>query len=135
MSLDVSELLTELNRIASDVSMNRGAVLFHHGDPVSGIYIVRKGAVRLSLGASNQLYPPRLLGPGAIVGLPAALTGTYSLTAELAQPSELGFVPSRRVSEILECSPRLCYLAMRFISEEIARVRTALKETPPAHDV
>ncbi len=134
MSLDVSELVTELNRVASPVSMNQGAVLFHDGDPVSGVYIVRKGAVRLLLSASNEIYPSRILGPGAIVGLPATLTGTYSLTAELAQPTELGFVPSRQVSQILECSPRLCFLAMRFISEEIARVRTALKEMPPAHD-
>ncbi len=67
-----------------------------------------------------------------MAGLPATLTGHYSLTAVVAAPeAELGFVPSDRVSELLECSPRLCFLAMRFISEEIARVRTALKETPP----
>ncbi|HEX3660912.1 MAG TPA: Crp/Fnr family transcriptional regulator [Acidobacteriaceae bacterium] len=132
MSLDLSELVSELNRIASDVSMNPDAVLFRSGDPVSGVFIVRKGAIRLSLGVPNDLYPPRILGPGEIVGLPATLTGHYSLTAEVAEfPAELGFVPSRRVSELLEYSPRLCFLAMRLISEEITRVRTALKETPP----
>jgi CRP-like cAMP-binding protein len=132
MSLDLSELVSELNRIASGLSMNEGTVLFRNGDPVSGVFIVRKGAIRLSLGIPSQLYPPRILGPGEIVGLPATLTGHYSLTAEVAEPpAELGFVPSHRVSELLECSPRLCFLAMRLISEEVTRVRTALKESPP----
>lgn len=134
MSLDLSELISELNRVASDVSMNKGAVLFHGGDPVAGVFIVRKGAVRLSLGSPSKVYPPQLLGPGQILGLPATLTGTYSLTAEVEQQAELGFVPSHRVSDILECSPHLCFLAMRFISEEIARVRSALKEMPPANE-
>ncbi|MGA7524030.1 MAG: Crp/Fnr family transcriptional regulator [Acidobacteriaceae bacterium] len=135
MSVNLSELVSELDRIASGVSMGKGAVLFHSGDPVSGVFIVRKGAILLSIGLPNDLYPPRLLGPGEIAGLPATFTGHYSLTAEIAAPeTELGFVPSRRVSDLLECSPNLCFLAMRFISEEIARVRKALKETPPLHD-
>jgi hypothetical protein len=35
---------------------------------------------------------------------------------------------------MFELSPRLCMLAMRIMSDEIARVRTALKETPPLED-
>ncbi|HEY1810367.1 MAG TPA: Crp/Fnr family transcriptional regulator [Acidobacteriaceae bacterium] len=134
MSLDTSELASELNLIASGVSIDKGTVLFRSGDPVSGVYIVRKGTILLSLGVSSELCPPRLLGPGEIAGLPATLTGHYSLTAEVPEPNtELGFVPSDRVSELLESSPRLCFLAMRLISQEIARARTALKETPPMH--
>ncbi|MGA8531367.1 MAG: Crp/Fnr family transcriptional regulator [Acidobacteriaceae bacterium] len=133
MSLDLANLVSELNRIASGVSLKEGAILFQSGDLVSGVFIVRKGAVRLSLGIPNDLYPPRILGPGEIVGLPATLTGHYSLTAEVAAPdAELGFVPSQRVSDLLEGSPRLCFLAMRFISQEVARVRAALKEAPSA---
>lgn len=134
MTPDLSDLISELNRIASDVSMNEGEVLFHSGDPVSGVYIVHRGSILMSLGIASDLYPPRILGPGDIAGLPATLTGHYSLTAEVAPPNaELGFVPSQRVSDLLESSPRLCFLAMRLISEEIARVRTALKEAPPLH--
>jgi len=134
MPPDVSELVNELSLIASAVSKNEGAVLFRSGDPVSGIFIVRRGAVRLSLGIRSDLYPPRTLGPGEIAGLPATLTGHYSLTAEVVAPhTELGYVPGDRVSALLEGSPRLCFLAMRLISEEIARVRTALKETPSLH--
>lgn len=134
MPLDLSDLISQLDRIASTVTRRKGAVLFRSGDPVSGVFIVRKGAIRMSLGVTSDLYLPRVLGPGEIAGLPATLTGHYSLTAEVAAAdAELGFVPSERVAELLESSPRLCFLAMRFISEEIARVRNALKDLPSLH--
>lgn len=134
MSLDLSDLIRELDRGASTLSVEGGAVLFHSGDPVSGVFIVRKGAVRMSLGVPGDCYPPRLLGPGEIAGLPATLTGHYSLTAEVAsEKAELGFVLSQAASALLEASPRLCFLAMRFIGEEIARVRTAMKDLPATH--
>jgi CRP-like cAMP-binding protein len=131
MSKEFSELAAEFDSVASSVSMRKGTPLFHSGDPLSGVFIVRKGAVVMSVDGPNSIYPPRNLGPGEIAGLPATLTGHYSLTAKVVEDSELGFIPGPKVSEMLECSPRLCMIAMRLMSEEIARVRTALKETPP----
>jgi CRP/FNR family transcriptional regulator, anaerobic regulatory protein len=131
MSIEFTELAAELDRVASTVSLRRGTHLFHAGDPLSGIYIVRKGSVLLLVREGPSIYPPRTLGPGEIVGLPATLTGHYSLTATVVEDSILGFVPGPKVTEMLEVSPRLCMIAMRLMSEEIARVRSALKETPP----
>lgn len=130
MSGEFSELSVALDRVAFPVSRPAGAILFHCGDPVSGVYLIRKGAVSMSLDAHTSIYPPKTLGPGEIAGLPATLTGTYSLSAEVAEDAELGFIPSGRVAELLEASPRLCLLAMRIISGEIARIRSALKDAP-----
>jgi CRP-like cAMP-binding protein len=132
MPKELAELVTELDRAASTVSLREGTPLFRCGDPVSGVFIVRKGAVRMSLDKTgNQFFPPVTLGPGEIAGLPATFTGTYSLSAEVVEPAELGFIPADRVMDLLECSPRLCLLATRFIGREIARMRSALSETPP----
>ena len=131
MSKEFSELASELDRVASSVCLSSGTDLFHAGDRLSGVFVVRKGAVTMSVDGQNSIYPPRTLGPGEIAGLPATLTGHYSLTAHVVEDAELGFVPGPRVTEILECSPDLCMAAMRLMSEEIGRVRTALKETPP----
>lgn len=130
MPREVSELNAELTRLASTISKPSGTVLFRCGDPVSGVFLIRKGAVRIALDTPNGVYPPRTLGPGEIAGLPATLTGIYSLSAEVVEDAELGFVPGERVTELLECSPRLCLAAMRIISQEISRTRAALKETP-----
>jgi CRP-like cAMP-binding protein len=131
MSKEFSELAAELDRVASAVSLRKGTALFHAGDPLSGVFVVRKGAVTMSVDNGNSIYPPRTLGPGEIAGLPATLTGHYSLTAQVCEDAEVGFIPGPKVTEMLECSPSLCMVAMRLMSEEIARVRTALKETPP----
>lgn len=131
MSKEFSELAAELDRVASKVSLRKGTALFHRGDILSGVFIVRKGAVTMSVDSENSIYPPRTIGPGEIAGLPATLTGHYSLTAHVTEDSELGFIAGPQVSQMLECSPRLCMIAMRLMSEEISRVRAALKETPP----
>jgi CRP-like cAMP-binding protein len=134
MSNEISELVSELDRLASRVSLRKGTALFHCGDPLSGVFVVRKGAVTMSIDGENAVYPPRTLGPGEIAGLPATLTGHYSLTAKVTEDSELGFIPGHKVTGILECSPHLCMIAMRIMSDEITRVRTALKDTPPLED-
>jgi CRP-like cAMP-binding protein len=131
MSKEFSELAAELDRVASSVSLRQGTALFHAGDSLSGVFIVRKGAIAMSVDGQHAIYPPRTLGPGEIAGLPATLTGHYSLTAKVKEDSELGFVPGPKVTEMLECNPRLCMIAMRLMSEEIARVRSALRDTPP----
>lgn len=131
MSKEFSELAAELDRVASKVSLSKGTALFHCGDVLSGVFVVRSGSVTLSMNGGNSVYPPRILGPGEIAGLPATLTGHYSLTAVVTEDSELGFIPGPTVHQILECSPRLCMIAMRLMSDEIARVRTALRENLP----
>jgi CRP-like cAMP-binding protein len=133
MPKEIAELAAELDRAASSVSLRKGTPLFHVGEPVSGVFVVRKGAVVMSLDGPNDIFPPKTLGPGEIAGLPAALTGTYSLSARTVEDSVLGFVPGRKVTEILECYPRLSLVAMRLMSEEIARVRSALRDIPSLH--
>lgn len=130
MSQESAELTQELDRIASKLKVRKGTPLFRSGDPVAGAYVVRSGAIRMSLPTAHPLYPPKMVGPGEIAGLPGTLTGTYSLSADVTEDAELGFVPTARVTQLLECYPRLCLLAMRLISQEIARTRNALKNAP-----
>lgn len=134
MPKELLDLATELDRAASKVILRKGTVLFHRGNPLSGVFVIRKGAVTLSLERPSAIYPPRTIGPGEIAGLPATFTGHYSLSAQVTEDAELGFVPGPKVTEIFELSPRLCMIAMRIMSEEIAQIRNALRETPPLQD-
>ncbi|HEX4065602.1 MAG TPA: Crp/Fnr family transcriptional regulator [Acidobacteriaceae bacterium] len=131
---EFSELTRELNRIASKITVRKGTPLFRSGDPVAGAYLVRSGAIRMTLPTPHVLYPPKILGPGEIAGLPGTLTGTYSLSADVIEDAELGFIPTPRVTHVLEVSPRLCIIAMRLISQEIARTRNCLKDAPVLKD-
>jgi CRP-like cAMP-binding protein len=122
------ELQAELERRATIVLKPKGAILFRRGDEVSGVFLIRSGHVSLALDCQTQLYPPRTLGPGSIVGLPATVSGNpYSLTAKVVDDSELAFVPRDAVIECLQKAPLLCFQVMDMLSGEISDVRSKFK--------
>jgi CRP-like cAMP-binding protein len=133
MTVEISVLHDELDRLASRVSMPSGTLLFRCGDPVSGIFVIRSGAVNMYLDSGAHTHLAKTLGPGEVAGLPAALTGVYSLSAQVAEDAELGFIPAPVVSALLERSPHLCLVAARAMSDEIARTRSGIRETLPIH--
>jgi CRP-like cAMP-binding protein len=134
MSAETLELNAELDRMASIVSMPLGTLLFRCGDPVSGVFVIHRGTVTLFVDApSKSPWLAKTLGPGEIAGLPAALTGSYSLSARVAEDAELGFIPANQVSALLERSPHLCLIAARAMSDEIARMRSGLRDSLPIH--
>jgi CRP-like cAMP-binding protein len=133
MTLDISALHNELDRIASSVFLPCGSLLFRCGDAVSGIYVVRRGVVTMYLDAAAESHIAKALGHGEVAGLPAALTGIYSLSARVTADAELGFIPAAEVTALLERSPHLCLLAARAMSDEIARTRLGIRNTLTTH--
>jgi CRP-like cAMP-binding protein len=123
-----SELQLELERLATTVLKPAGSFLFRRGDDVSGIFLIRSGRISLALDYETPVYPARILGPGAVTGLPAAISGNpYSLTAKVVEDSELGFVPRAQVVECLKNNSLLCFQVMNILSDEIGDIRSAFK--------
>jgi len=124
------ELRSQLEHVAGTLLRPRGSVLFVRGDPGTGVYLVRRGLVVLSLGSGAPKRLARRLGPGSLIGLPAALSGkTYSLTAEVSEDAELGFISREAFLEILRQDPSLCFHVMDILSEQISAMRSLMK--PP----
>jgi len=67
-------------------------------------------------------------GTGSIIGLPAALNGRYSATAQAVDDSVLGLIPASRVMEFLECNPRHMRATMKLLALEITRMRDAMSD-------
>ena len=64
-----------------------------------------------------------------MIGLPAALNGTYTATARASEDAELGMVPANRVLEMFAIDKELCCVAMRLMGREIAGMREMLKHS------
>ncbi len=91
-----SEALRRLDTIAVRKDVFPGAKLFLAGEPASGLFLVRQGRIKLSLPAAGEhkCLEERVLGPGAILGLEAAISGkTYEFTAEAMCASTVCFFP------------------------------------------
>ena len=123
------ELQTELEHLATIILKPAGTFLFRRGDEVSGVFLIRSGRISLALDYETPVYPARILGPGAVTGLPATVSGkSYSLTATVVEDSEVAFVSRAQVVECLKNKPWLCFQVMDILSDEIADIRSAFKQ-------
>jgi CRP-like cAMP-binding protein len=123
------ELQAELGSRATIVFKPKGTILFRRGDDVSGVFLIRSGQVSLGLDCETPIYPARILGPGAIAGLPATVSGNpYSLNAKVVEDSELAFVPRNAVVACLQNNPFLCFQVMDMLGGEISDIRSAFKQ-------
>jgi CRP-like cAMP-binding protein len=119
-----ADLYEQLCNVATPMTRKSGTVLFRAGEPGSGVFLVRDGQVRLSLGDNPLVYPSRELGRGAVIGLPATFSGEpYSLTAEVEQDCEVYFVPRDRLLDLVKRNPEIGVQIARVLSEEIFEMR------------
>ena len=71
-----------------------GAVLFAEGQSPRGVFIVRRGKVKLSIcGSDGRTLILRMVEPGCLLGVAAVVSGcAYEATAETQEPSEISFL-------------------------------------------
>lgn len=127
-----AELNKALRTASKPVKKKRGALLFRAGSPARGAFLVRSGKVTLQLEGAGGLYPTRTLGPGAVVGLPATVSGEpYSLTAEVAQDCELDFISRKQLLKLLQQNTTAALNILQILSEEIYQMRNTAKKALP----
>jgi CRP-like cAMP-binding protein len=115
--------------LASDLAKHSvGSIVFHQGDAASGVYIVRKGKIRLFIRnpVTQQITFDRSAGPGSLLGLPAVFGDKpYSMSAEVLEEAELGFLERNRFMSLMEQDGRLCMRCLQMLSDEVRIARTA----------
>ena len=88
-------VLEGFEKLSSPVSHPKGAILFIEGQEAKGVFLLRKGRVKLSANAADgKMLLLRIAEPGEIIGMPGALSRkTYVLTAEALEPVDAHFIP------------------------------------------
>jgi len=127
-----SALREQLLQLSTPASKSKGTILFRRGEVCVGVFLICKGKVRLALDAPSWAFPPRILGPGCVAGLPAALADSpYSLSAEVVEDAELACISQRALCECLRQNAKLCFEVMDILSHEISSTRSAMKQKAP----
>ena len=122
------ELKSYLSAMGVPVQRPAGSFLFRRGETGKGIFLISAGEVRLGLEEEPPAFPSRRAGPGAVLGLPATLSGSpYSLTARVMEDSTFVHLSREVLLGLLREQHQLCFEVMRILTDELAETRTALE--------
>ncbi len=99
-----------------------GAVLFAEGQSPRGVFIVRRGKVKLSIcGSDGRTLILRMVDPGCLLGVAAVVSGcTYEATAETQEPSEISFLRHSDLLRFMHLHGELALWVTQQISADYA---------------
>lgn len=110
-----------LRKIAQERSFPAGTEIFKEGDNGDGIYILKEGAVEISVAMSQGIRRTfAKLGPGEVFGEMAVLElKPRSATATATLQTQVYFIPINDMREMLGRSPALSLELLREISQRL----------------
>ena len=124
---DISRVL---DAMATTTNYPKNSVIFTQGEPPAGVYVVRKGAVRMTVNTGGSEVLMRVAHPGSVLGLPGVLSNKpYSLTAFAVQPSELGFIKAEDLRKLIRENPPIGLQVLQLLSEDVRAARGAIANT------
>ena len=111
-----------LEQEALTTSYPTGAVLFAEGQAPRGVFIVRRGRVKLSIcGTDGRTLILRIVNAGCPLGVAAVVSGRqYEATAETQEPSEVTFLRHADLLRLMRQHGELALWVTQHISEDYA---------------
>ena len=120
---DLSPALAEiLEREAITTTYPTGAVLFAEGQAARGVFIVRRGRVKLSIcGSDGRTLILRLVETGCPLGVASVVSGRpYEATAETQEPCEISFLRQSDVLRLMRLHGEFALWVTQHISQDYA---------------
>ncbi|MFZ0758834.1 MAG: Crp/Fnr family transcriptional regulator, partial [Candidatus Sulfotelmatobacter sp.] len=99
-----------------------GAVLFAEGQAPRGVFIVRRGRVKLSIcGSDGRTLILRMVETGSPLGVASVVSGRqYEATAETQEPSEISFLRQCDWLRLMRLHGELALWVTQHISRDYA---------------
>lgn len=120
---DLSPAIAEmLEHEALTTSYPTGAMLFAEGQVARGIFIVRRGRVKLSIcGSDGRTLILRMVDSGNPMGVAAVVSGRqYEATAETQEPSEISFLRHSDLLRLMRLHGEIALWVTQHISSDYA---------------
>ena len=126
---DLSPALAEiLEREAITTTYPTGAVLFAEGQAARGVFIVRRGRVKLTIcGRDGRTLILRLVETGCPLGVASVVSGRpYEATAETQEPCEISFQRHSDLLRLMRLHGELALWVTQHISQDYASTCRAI---------
>jgi CRP/FNR family transcriptional regulator, cyclic AMP receptor protein len=117
-----ASLIEALEQEAITTTYPTGAVLFAEGQTPRGVFIVRRGRVKLSIcGSDGRTLILRIVEPGDPLGVAAVVSGRpYEATAETQEPCEISFLRQADLLRLMRQHGELALWVTQHISRDYA---------------
>jgi CRP/FNR family transcriptional regulator len=111
-----------LEQEAITTSYPTGAVLFAEGQAARGVFIVRRGRVKLSIcGSDGRTLILRMVETGCPLGVASVVSGRpYEATAETQEPSEISFLRHSDLLRLMRLHGEVALWVTQHISQDYA---------------
>lgn len=111
------------------VHFKKGQTLFREGDPVTDIYFLHSGVVKVhqSWGKNRELIL-RFAGNGDVVGHRGQCNATFPVTATALQPGSACCVSTSFLETLLKTDPSFLYAMMQLFAAELEEARQRMKD-------
>jgi CRP/FNR family cyclic AMP-dependent transcriptional regulator len=99
-----------------------GAVLFAEGQSPRGVFVVRRGRVKLSIcGSDGRTLILRIVEAGCPMGVAAVISGRqYEATAETQEPCEISFLRQSDLLRLMRLHGEIALWVTEHISQDYA---------------
>jgi len=110
--------LTAFDTIAFTNVYPEGAVLYAEGQPPRGVFVLCRGAVKLSISSGDgKTLITRIAQHGECLGLSSVLTGNaYKSSAETIEPSQVNFIKREDFVRFIQEHTAACASSSRQLS-------------------
>lgn len=129
-----AEELKGLSRSKSMSRFGRGQLLFQAGNPVTTVYCVHSGLVklyRLAFNGKEQIL--RLAGPGALLGYRSLLRDKpHEHFAEILEEGEVCCIPAAAIKPLMDGAPRLLQTVITTLTNELEEMEERCVERSQA---
>ena len=111
-----------VEQAALTTSYPTGAVLFAEAQAPRGVFIVRRGRVKLSIcGSDGRTLILRIVNAGCPLGVAAVVSGRqYEATAETQEPSEISFLRQIDLVRLMRLHGEFALWVTQHISQDYA---------------
>lgn len=111
----------ELEKLMMAREYPERSLLFAEGQPATGVFIVRSGRVKLTMGSDKgRRMVVEMAGPGEVLGLSATISGKPSeVTAETLTACRVSFINQPEFIAFLEKHPGACLQISLLLSDEL----------------
>jgi len=120
---DLSQAVADIvENEALTTSYPTGAVLFAEGQSPRGVFLIRRGRVKLSIcGSDGRTLILRIVEAGSPLGVAAVVSGRqYEATAETQEPCEISFLRHTDLLRLMRLHGELALWVTQHISRDYA---------------